>query len=464
MQTKSSIKVIFLCLAISVFFMGTVFGTGLVRAADAGAAASATISPCTIEGDMSRTLTTWVGTNSQRTNLNDKYESGFLNAYIMITGAHLEETMGCQQALMDKTKINFDTGFPACNATPADTCDDIANTMEAPSNPKNSTPSQPTQLPYNNQPHRSGSLIHFAYKIENNMRDTPPYANLAYFVGRTAEKIPLVNKAFAQSVDYQHYLIKLIYDVWIVMCNLALAIMSIILLVIGIMIILRKKVNQQVIVSVQYALPKIVLAFILIVMSYPIGATITSVAWTLNNSARTIVSSLFSSFIAGNLQEIGPGALIQLITIAIVASIATAGLVIPGILGIVALVAFICGLAFVWVEIKMFLLYLKMLVSIISAPIEFVIGAVPGSDDKVAAWFRRMAVYAVSLFAMRAVFYIGVHIALVVVTSAAKEGLAGGFLIASLVPVMILLYSISLAIGIEPKIQGFIDPASLKKK
>jgi len=441
--------------------MGTVFGTGLVRAATIDAVAGATISPCTIEGDMSRTLTTWVGTNSQRTNLNDKYEAGFLNAYIMTQGAHLDETMGCQEFLNTVTGINVDTGSAVCNATPAETCRDIANVWEAPSK---TSIGESRLSSGSGKSRRSGSLMHFAYKIENNMRDTPPYANLAYFVGRTTEKIPLVNKAFAQSIDYQHYLIKLIYDVWSVMRNLALALMSIILLVIGIMIILRKKVNQQVIVSVQYALPKIVLAFILIVMSYPIGATLTSVAWTLNNSARTIVTSLFSSIIAGNLKEIGPGALVQLITIAIVASVATAGLVIPGILAVVSFVAAICAIAFVWVQIKMFLLYLKMLVSIISAPIEFVIGAVPGSDDKVAAWFRRMAVYAVSLFAMRAVFYMGVHIALTVVTSAAKEGLAGGFLIASLVPVMILLYSVSLAIGIESKVQGFIDPASLKKK
>lgn len=427
----------------------------IVGSAYAQTTGTATVSPCTVEEDTSKGMTTYIGVNSQNTSMDDKYESGPLNAYIVTSGAHLQETMGCQEFLNSQFGLSPPAGTTACNATDEQTCKDLSNAWEA--------PSQTTM----DKSHRAGSLLHMAYRMDNSMRDTPPYANLAYFFIRSTEKIPFVNKTLAQTtgaVNYQHTMIRTMFDLWQVTRNLALALMSIILLVIGIMIILRKRINPQVVVSVQYAIPRIVLAFILIVMSYPIGATITSVAWTLSNSSKDIIASMFSGFVgSGGLKEIGPGALINLIVITLVATAATGGLTIPGILGAIALVAVICVIAYIYVLIKIYIVYLKMLVSIVSAPVEFVVGAIPGSEDKVAAWFKRMAIYAVTLFLMRAVFWLGVHASITVVSSAYQSD-SGGFLISTLVPVLILLYSIGLAVSMESKVQGFIDPQSTKKR
>jgi hypothetical protein len=369
------------------------------------------------------------------------------------TGSLLDEKMGCTQFLINDLQVTPPEGMQLCDHTPETQCQNQVNAAEGPDH------SVTGSSRYAN---RTGSILHLGYAADNYMRDTPAYANLAYFMGKTTERIPFVNKAFAQTVDYRHTLIAVVFDIWRVTRNLALALMSIILLVIGIMIILRKKVNQQVVVSVQYALPKIILAFILIIMSYPIGATLTSVSWTLHNNARTIVAGMFTGLTGGTNPDITIGYLINFITVSVVSLSLTGGLVLPGLMVLISAVGAIVSIAYIFFLIKAFLLYLKMVVSIISAPIEFVIGAIPGSDDKVAAWFRRMITYGVSLFLMKAIFWLGLHTSIKIVSSGFESG-ATGFMISALVPVLIMVYSVGIANSIESRVQKFVDPGSVKK-
>jgi hypothetical protein len=423
-------------------------------AQDASVASSC--DPCNPQKCVSDSSAESEGTNLW--SLNQYVWQAFLNTSEKIfSGTSVNEKVGCTKYLVDKLPgFTLPDGATSCSTTPDTDCESQVNVIESP-NQYSSAGSKSAV--------RSGSLLSYAYQADNYMQETPPYANLAYFVGKNTEKIPFVNKAFAQAVsgvDYRHSLISVVYDIWQVTRNVSLALMSIILLVIGIMIILRKKVNQQVIVSVQYALPKIILAFILIIMSYPIGATITSLSWTLYNNARLIVAGMFSGMVGGTLPEITPGFIIGAIVISIVTTTLSGGLVLPGLFLITSFVGVTVVLLYAYFLIRAFLLYIKMVVSIVSAPIEFVIGAVPGSDDKVAGWFKRMLIYGISLFLMKAIFWLGLHVAFVIVTTGFQSG-ASGFLISVLVPILILVYTVGVANSIESKVQKFVDPASVKR-
>jgi hypothetical protein len=52
------------------------------------------------------------------------------------------------------------------------------------------------------------------------------------------------------------------------------------------------------------------------------------------------------------------------------------------------------------VLLKIFGVYLKMLFAIISAPVSFAIGAIPGNQDTTTNWFKQFGAYMVSIPAM----------------------------------------------------------------
>ena len=316
-------------------------------------------------------------------------------AFNMATGTEMGTWMGCTKNAVDKAPSLGDTTLALaaeCDATDPEICDGIYNQYRyadagSPMAFKNSM--------------AAGSLLGFGYSLSNIMENEPIPVNYAYFFQDYAQRIPVVNQtAFAQT--YQQPLINEIFVLWKVMRNLAYGLMAVVILIVGLLIITRKKISQQVVVSVQYALPKIVISMILITFSYPIGAAIASVAWALYNSGPLIVESLAGVGEFATAQELFAAGLASaaiIVTGVIVALLGTAGV---GMFVTVALIILVVALIIAWlaVIVKAFIVYVKMLIHIIAAPLMFVYGAIPGNDDQTVNWFKKMASYAVSLFLM----------------------------------------------------------------
>jgi hypothetical protein len=177
--------------------------------------------------------------------------------------------------------------------------------------------------------------------------------------------------------------------------------MALIMLYVGITIIMRRQINQKVVVTVQYSLPKIVLALILIAFSYPIGALMASLSWSLFYSADAIVRTLGEAsgavdptLYTGAFQTIGGILILILVFI-----FATGGLGI-GLVALVVILAVVTVGLYIVAYFKALMLFLKMLISIITAPITFAIGAIPGNEDKTVEWFKQMASYGLGIFAI----------------------------------------------------------------
>ena len=122
-------------------------------------------------------------------------------------------------------------------------------------------------------------------------------------------------------------------------------------------------------------------------------------------------------------------------------------------------------LMFVYLSVKAFLIYLKLIMSIMSAPIEFVIAAIPGSETRISAWFKRMAIYVLTLFGMGAMVPIGILVSFKLLEGSVNANQLGwGYLIGMFGPVFAILYCFGAAIRMETTITKFIDPDSLKKR
>lgn len=98
----------------------------------------------------------------------------------------------------------------------------------------------------------------------------PPVETRQYFA-YMAGKAGFVDQAYAANAPAGFGLLEPIQKIWVATRNIAYLIVSLILVVIGFMIMLRKKIDAQTVVGIQQALPNIVVTLLLITFSYAIA-------------------------------------------------------------------------------------------------------------------------------------------------------------------------------------------------
>lgn len=233
----------------------------------------------------------------------------------------------------------------------------------------------------------AGSLIGLANYIQGSIDTEPVPTNLAYFWNDSIKNVPFANRALAADVSYAHapYL-PLILDLWKAARNVAFGLLAIVMLTVGMMIMFRKKLSPQLVVTAQYALPRIALAVVLIAFSYPIGAVLLSSMNYLSGIIMGIITN-----VAGGI-EMGLGLLAIVLFVGM--------LLVPGaalfIVATFAITLLIVGILYIAIYITVGIIYLKLLFSIIFAPINFALGAIPGNEKSTTDWFKHAIVYVLS--------------------------------------------------------------------
>lgn len=306
----------------------------------------------------------------------------------------------------------------------------------------------------------NGSLIGMATSLESSVVREPLPVNFAYYWNQGVTKIPFVGRALA--ADNEPYdnlpVVKAVYDIWRLSLSVALALLSVVLLYTGIMITMGKKISSQLVVSVQYAIPKIVIGTILIIFSYPIGAAITSVSFGLFKGAPSIFSSLLNQ---NNL----PGSGFLLLTLIVhMFSFAIGG---SAYVFVCVLMVLILTLAKIILYLKVLMIYIKMAFSIITAPVEFVLGTIPGNDDKIKDWFMRMLKYGLTIFGMGMITPVTLWIALKIMTvymyGGSSEGGGGGVLISIIAPLLIVIFGFGMGMGMEKRVDEMFSGGKKKR-
>lgn len=234
-----------------------------------------------------------------------------------------------------------------------------------------------------------GSMASVATSLYHTVQEPPP-VNLAMYFRDYARRIPVVkDTAFAQS-RYSYVLGEtLILDIWKKTRNVAYGIMSVALLVVGMMIMTRKKISPQVMVTVQSALPRIIISLVLITFSFPIGAVITSLTIPL----MSIVIHVFFAEMVNDMihMEFLP----MMFTFLFVALGAGTFLMIMLILVFLLTILLLIAALF-----RVLIVYFQLLAGIILAPIQFSLGAIPGMEGSTTKWFKNMIAKLLSVPAM----------------------------------------------------------------
>lgn len=329
----------------------------------------------------------------RKTVTNMMFSAATDGTFYAVSGRNSTQMMGCSQWLFKNKGIYPELQAEIADKCPGEegdpSCADLIQTYDGnTANPEGALPGARAF----NQTKISGSLIGLANYAQGAGMTEPVPVNLAYFWNDSISKIPFAGSALAADVQYGNApFIGFILEFWKITRNLSYGILSIIMLFVGVSIMMRKKLSPQLVVTAQYALPRIALAVILITFSYPIGAVLASSMKYLLALSNGLIYDVAQSALAGTTAGggavtgvIGIGAFAAVMLALVLASTGVGAIIV--ILTIVFIAAGILLYLFVWV--KAFMLYIKLILSIIFAPFAFALGAVPGNESSSEKWIK----------------------------------------------------------------------------
>lgn len=306
------------------------------------------------------------------------------------------------------------------------------------------------------------SLIGISNRIQNTVLRDPIAVNLAFYFKSQIAKVPFVGKTYAATLgENRMAIINAAFNIWKACRDISLGFMAIILMYTGLMIIMRKKVNQQLVVTIQYAIPKIIIGLILILFSYPIGAAITGLSWGLFRSSTDIVINALYPASAGVSPDVFANNVLLALVIGGLKSGFFSGL---GFL-LIILVILVALVVLIIVNVKALIIYIKMVFSTVIAPFEFALGTVPGSEDRIKDWFLRMAKYGLTIFAMGLIIPVTFAIAFQVLIyysfacvpgDCPVEAAGMGSFMAMAVPLLIIIMGLSMATKMEDTVDKLV--------
>ncbi len=249
---------------------------------------------------------------------------------------------------------------------------------------------------------QSADFISLAFENQPSSREY-----LADLVGNMG--LVSVQPARAQGVGYSA--MQSFLPFWKVFRNVAYSLYIIMFSVIGIMIMLRTKVNAQTIVTIQSALPNLIITLILITFSYAIVGFMIDLMYFLIYffvylaSAANIISSptkLITRLMTSSSWDVifeGRNSIISAVAESVdgvLTGLGTGALEIGGRLAALSpmylIVAIALGIATLKLLIALVKSYIMIIVQLITAPVQLLLNAMPGSQA-FSGWFKRTASY-----------------------------------------------------------------------
>lgn len=233
--------------------------------------------------------------------------------------------------------------------------------------------------------------------------DTMP-VNLAYYARDVASRIPfLKNTAFAQGIETGYFPgFDLILKLWKVTRNAAFGAVAIFMVVTGIMIMMRKQLNPRTAITVQNALPRLVIALALITFSYTIGALAVGLIGPLTSVALEPIRMASETF-----GTHGP-----LVTFLVIMWRTSGGVDVTFFTIILYTLAFfVLIVVFAMTIFRLFMVYVDLLLLVLMAPFHFAWGAIPGNEDTTMNWFKSVAANVLAIPAVTAGMSLGLYFA-----------------------------------------------------
>jgi len=252
-----------------------------------------------------------------------------------------------------------------------------------------------------------------------------PPATMYNYIADVMHQIDPASPVYAQGIGFGA--LNPLLSLWKIARNLVYLVFTIVFIVVGFMIMLRRKINPQTVVSIQSALPKLIITLLLVTFSYAIAGFMIDLMYVV----IFFIISIFQNFIAAdkdwvvkvsltdgvfrNLLGMAFGDVTQ-DTAASVGSIVT-NLIGGDFLGIVkfissVLAGLVIAVAILFQTFRVFFAllssYAEIILYIIFAPFQLLLNALPGSNT-FGSWVRKIAAN-LSVFPVTILLILIVHV------------------------------------------------------
>ena len=256
-----------------------------------------------------------------------------------------------------------------------------------------------------------------------------PPAHLNDYVSYLSDNFGIAKPTYAQGTGFDS--LRPVSGLWVIFRNLSYVLLVFVFLVIGLAIMLRVRIDPRTVMTVQNQIPKIIVALVLITLSFAIAGFLIDIMWISIYLVISLLSSADTSLSAGaitggllrtpldfanttvNILHTAlnaAGAISSVLTCALFGSNLTCGgdigfdlltaltsiiytifsIIISWIVGIIAFLIIL--IAVIWALIRLWFALLKayvfILIDIIFAPLWILAGLLPGTGLGVGAWLR----------------------------------------------------------------------------
>ncbi|MBU1085356.1 hypothetical protein KKB06_03330 [Patescibacteria group bacterium] len=144
--------------------------------------------------------------------------------------------------------------------------------------------------------------IHLAGGLVSQIITQPPSSSVEYLAD-LGSRIGLVKPAYAQDSTGYRGLFGVL-ETWKIFRNISYALFVIIFVVVGFMIMFRSKLNPQTVVSLQLALPKLIVTLLLITFSYAIAGFVIDLIYLITYLAANILDAEAADYMTTGLGEL----------------------------------------------------------------------------------------------------------------------------------------------------------------
>ncbi len=233
----------------------------------------------------------------------------------------------------------------------------------------------------------------------------PPASTYAFVqdMGQTLGFIP--KSAYAQGVGFSG--LSALLPIWKVFRNMAYFLLAIVMIVIGFMVMFRKKIDPKTVVSVQNALPRIVIALLLITFSYAIVGLMIDLMYVflviiiqLLNSASP---GIFKTDVLSQYTTSGFGAVWkglfggyagfgELLSFLGMNEGNAYGYLLGGAIASILLIVFL-AIAYLFAALRIFFMlinaYVQIIIGLLTSPLQLLLEAIPGSKS-FESWIKNL--------------------------------------------------------------------------
>lgn len=240
---------------------------------------------------------------------------------------------------------------------------------------------------------------------------TNPPADLALWIKDTGQTLGFMPKqAYAQGIGFSG--LSPLLPIWKAFRNIAYFLLAVVMIVIGFMVMFRKKIDPKTVVTVQNALPKIVLTLLLITFSYAIVglmidlmylviALVASLLIPVSNGALGVETG--SKYLNGGIWNLfamvfGGGFtawddIVRLLSwnggLGVVGTISQIAVSIPAAVIVTLILAIVLLIAYIRILFMLVSAYIQIIISLLTGPLQILTEALPGSTA-FSSWLKNL--------------------------------------------------------------------------